>query len=76
MDRMEYTGKIKELQGKTALVRKDPGAWTGYKVGDPTQFCMAQFDDTDLTFGGVKMWAGWHHFLTTDFTPLGAKPVF
>jgi hypothetical protein len=75
MIRMEYTGKIPELRGKTALVRADPGAWKGYAVKDPTQFVMAQFDEK-VTFGGVKMHASWHHFMRTDFTPLGDKPIF
>lgn len=73
---MEYTGKIKELQGRQALVRRDNAVWKGYTLKDPTIYVLAQFHQGDLVFGGVKMYLGWHHFHENDFTPLGNKPVF
>ncbi len=76
MIRKQYVGKIKELQGKEALVRDDPGVMCDHTVKNGTIFVVAQFDDTSLSFGGVKMWTGWHPFLKTDFASTGSKPIF
>ncbi len=72
MIRMEYTGKIPDLQGKTALVRPPVNS----PVFDPEKHVLAQFDDMDLKFNDRRMGYGWFPFMKSDFTPIGPKPVF
>lgn len=74
--RMEYTGRINNLQGKTAVVR-DIDSESPYR----DRLChkkhvVAQFDDIGTFCAGIPMWYGWHPFLRADFTPLGQKPTF
>jgi len=53
-----YCGAIKELQDKTAIIR--------YYEGRGLLF-LAQFDDSELEFNGIKLAHGWHQFLKTSF---------
>lgn len=47
-----YVGPIKELQGETALVKRD---------------FTAQFDRIGLEYNGVSLWHHWHQFDFNDF---------
>lgn len=76
MKRMEYTGKIPELQGATALVRPLTPNEARDLLHPPERFAMAQFDDTKLVFNGVKMGYSWSIFEAKDFSPIGTKPIF
>lgn len=74
MIRMEYTGPIPELQGKTALVREPTAdAWP---TADSKIHVLAQFDDINIKFNGQRMGFNWHPFLKEHFTPIGKTPVF
>lgn len=75
-ERMEYAGKIKSLQGMTALVR-DIDTQSQYR----NRLChkkhvIAQFDAVGTIYAGTPMWYGWHPFLRSDFVKLGNKPIF
>lgn len=72
MIRLEYTGPIPELQGKTALVRPAGDQFTMIK--GPT--VLAQFDDMDLKFNSQRMGYVWTPFPADHFTPITGKPVF
>lgn len=83
MQRMEYIGKIKELQGKTALTQEtDPYRNTPQRrlldFSEHPGVLYAQFDEP-LRFGSgpADRWdLGWHPFEKTDFRPEGEKPIF
>lgn len=74
--RMEYTGKITQLQGETALVRDIDTLSPYHNRLCPKKHVVAQFDSLTIIYNGTPMLYGWHPFLRSDFTPLGAKPVF
>lgn len=70
----QYTGKIRELQGKKARVR--PRCLDDFPhIVFKTEIVMAQFDD-EITYNDQRMDLGWHPFSLTDFTPIGQKPIF
>lgn len=75
--RMEYTGPIPELQGKTALVMKVP--WVNRaQYTKPEAIWLAQFDDAKLMYNGKRMGFNWQPFPKSHFTKIdvGQKPVF
>jgi len=57
-----YIGFIKELQGKTALLHSE-----GHALPTDQSFVAAQFDQLDLTYMGVNLAHGWHHFPSAAF---------
>ena len=75
MDRMEYTGPIPELQGKTALVRKVPYPERAQYVR-PDRIWLAQFDDTKLIINGALAGIRWHPVPKSHFTTINEKMVF
>jgi hypothetical protein len=77
MVRMEYTGKIPMLQGKTALVRKFiPSGQEFLKWGNKDLLTLAQFDDVTLVLNGHRLGFEWTQFSSDQFTPIKDKPVF
>jgi hypothetical protein len=62
-----YTGPIKALREKRALIRCNVSGVNGV---------LAQFDDTTLELDGVMLGFGWHHFRLSDFRfPLEENPA-
>ena len=74
--RMEYVGKIKELQGKIAIVRNIDTLSPFRNRLCHKKHVVAQFDDMSLVFNGTRLGYGWHPFLRVDFVELGSKPIF
>lgn len=74
MVRMEYTGPIPELQGKTALVMINETR-LDQEWPELTNTRLAQFDD-EIIFNGQPLHSGWYPFPLTHFTKLADKPVF
>lgn len=75
-DHKEYVGKIPELQGKMALVRKANGGDFPLHTLDYSKLVMAQFDDP-VVYGERMMHVGWHPFPADDFSTVkSGKKVF
>jgi len=74
--RMQYVGKIVQLQGKPAIVRNiDKHSPYRNRICHK-KHVVAQFDDLTTVFSGTRLGYGWHPFLRSDFAPLGDKPIF
>ncbi len=69
--KLQYVGKITELQGKTATVRPGGSRYAGFNY----RVVEAQFDD-DITFNGMRMDRTWNPFPAADFQPITEKPIF
>jgi len=78
MERLQYVGKIPQLQGKTVLIRpltdQDRRGWL-VELTPKHLYVMAQFDDY-IIFHDRNMGLNWHPFLKSDFQPVGPKPIF
>lgn len=73
MDQQRYVGKIDRLQGKTALVRKDPER-TGGVLAQFDEIYLYKVDAIGQTMMDNCLWVGWHQFSADDFEKIDDEP--